>query len=456
MSSRFGEMLLNRRRELGLSIQQVANVIKLRPQIIEYFELGNLAAMPPRGYAQGMIASYARYLGLNPREVVDAYFDELATYERVNNTGAGRFQDSVAEASPHSDNAAGRFMIVNGVPNSRYGQRPPQAGYVSESHSPHEPAPVSAMRPERGPHRLRYGQQRTLPPADGYGRGSDPRRARAQGYRERGAMQAPYRGRPAGYPAGGFSRSQNASRPMPLPGDQRRRAGGGRQGYNVNRGRRGSGGGASGGLAFDNRILLMLLAVALLLVVLVAALLLKSCGPDSSASNEPTVQVQSDSAGSSDSSVEEEDDADVVDASDSSSTDASASSDTDASGSQQTVQQETKVTISIAKGKTSWIEVKLDGQYVYSDTPVGPFEQEYTVTQSIEITVDNPADVVIKKNGEKVRYDSKSSGVGRVSITAPKVVADSDSDATSGQQTDTQTASGSDGDASLDSTSAAA
>lgn len=200
----------------------------------------------------------------------------------------------------------------------------------------------------------------------------------------------------------------------------------------------------------------MLLAVALLLVVLVAALLLKSCGPDSSASNEPTVQVQSDSAGSSDSSVEEEDDADVVDASDSSSTDASASSDTDASGSQQTVQQETKVTISIAKGKTSWIEVKLDGQYVYSDTPVGPFEQEYTVTQSIEITVDNPADVVIKKNGEKVRYDSKSSGVGRVSITAPKVVADSDSDATSGQQTDTQTASGSDGDASLDSTSAAA
>ena len=455
MSSRFGEMLLNRRRELGLSIQQVANVIKLRPQIIEYFELGNLAAMPPRGYAQGMIASYARYLGLNPREVVDAYFDELATYERVNNTGAGRFQDSVAEASPHSDNAAGRFMIVNGVPNSRYGQRPPQAGYVSESHSLHEPAPVSAMRPERGPHRLRYSQQRTLPPADGYGRGSDPHRARAQGYRERGAMQAPYRGRPAGYPAGGFSRSQNDARPMPLPGGQRRRAAGGRQGYNVPRGRRGSGGGASGGSVFDNRILLILLVVALLFVVLVAALLLKSCGSDSSASNEPAVQVQSESADSSDSSEEEEDDAVVVDGGDSSSADAPAGSDANESGSQQAVQQEAKVTISIAKGKTSWIEVKLDGQYVYSDTPVGPFEQEYTVAQSIEITVDNPADVVIKKNGEKVRYDSKSSGVGRVSITAPKVVTDSDSDTTSGQQADTQTASGSDGDDSLDSTSAA-
>ena len=145
----------------------------------------------------------------------------------------------------------------------------------------------------------------------------------------------------------------------------------------------------------------------------------------------------------------------MVDGGDSSSADAPAGSDANESGSQQAVQQEAKVTISIAKGKTSWIEVKLDGQYVYSDTPVGPFEQEYTVAQSIEITVDNPADVVIKKNGEKVRYDSKSSGVGRVSITAPKVVTDSDSDTTSGQQADTQTASGSDGDDSLDSTSAA-
>ena len=48
MSSRFGAMLQNRRRELGMSIQQVSNEIKLRPQTIEYFELGRLDAMPPR------------------------------------------------------------------------------------------------------------------------------------------------------------------------------------------------------------------------------------------------------------------------------------------------------------------------------------------------------------------------------------------------------------------------
>ena len=88
--ARFSEMLLNRRRQLGMSIQQVANVIKIRPQIIEYFENGEFTQMPPRGYAQGMISSYARYLGLNPREVIDAYFDDLYEFEKSARTQAGR------------------------------------------------------------------------------------------------------------------------------------------------------------------------------------------------------------------------------------------------------------------------------------------------------------------------------------------------------------------------------
>ena len=56
MAARFGDMLLEQRRRMGLSIQQVANTIKIRPQIIEFFETGNFASMPPRGYAQGMIS----------------------------------------------------------------------------------------------------------------------------------------------------------------------------------------------------------------------------------------------------------------------------------------------------------------------------------------------------------------------------------------------------------------
>ena len=54
MSRHFGDMLLERRRQMGASIQQVSNIVKIRPQIIEYFETENFAAMPPRGYAQGI------------------------------------------------------------------------------------------------------------------------------------------------------------------------------------------------------------------------------------------------------------------------------------------------------------------------------------------------------------------------------------------------------------------
>ena len=127
MAARFGDMLLEQRRRMGLSIQQVANTIKIRPQIIEFFETGNFASMPPRGYAQGMISSYARFLGLNPREVVNAYFDDLMAYERETSQQGGRFQDAAGYVNSRSSVDNGRFLMVQGGRSTRYGQRPQQA-----------------------------------------------------------------------------------------------------------------------------------------------------------------------------------------------------------------------------------------------------------------------------------------------------------------------------------------
>ena len=120
MAARFGDMLLEQRRRMGLSIQQVANTIKIRPQIIEFFETGNFASMPPRGYAQGMISSYARFLGLNPREVVNAYFDDLMAYERETSQQGGRFQDAAGYVNSRSfdplwtASSAGRLYYRDG------------------------------------------------------------------------------------------------------------------------------------------------------------------------------------------------------------------------------------------------------------------------------------------------------------------------------------------------------
>ena len=64
---RFSEMLFDRRRQLGLSIAQASHVLRLKPQVLQAFEEGDFPSIPKSGYAQGMLSSYARYLGLNTR-----------------------------------------------------------------------------------------------------------------------------------------------------------------------------------------------------------------------------------------------------------------------------------------------------------------------------------------------------------------------------------------------------
>lgn len=83
---RFSEILLERRRELGLSIGQASRILKLREDVLVAFEEGDYDHMPQSGYAQGMLSSYARYLGLNAREIVDLFQEEL--YEHRHGTSS--------------------------------------------------------------------------------------------------------------------------------------------------------------------------------------------------------------------------------------------------------------------------------------------------------------------------------------------------------------------------------
>lgn len=194
MAARFGDMLLEQRRRMGLSIQQVANTIKIRPQIIEFFETGNFASMPPRGYAQGMISSYARFLGLNPREVVNAYFDDLMAYERETSQQGGRFQDAAGYVNSRSSVDNGRFLMVQGGRSTRYGQRPQQAGYITETGSGEE------IRSQRDRFRSTpMPEDRALPAARGVAR--DPR----AGYGDGGYSDRGYRGVSTGRSRGGYA-----------------------------------------------------------------------------------------------------------------------------------------------------------------------------------------------------------------------------------------------------------
>lgn len=432
MTRHFGEMLLERRRQMGASIQQVANVIKIRPQIIEYFETENFAAMPPRGYSQGIIASYARFLGLNPREVVDAYFDALHEYERNGSGGrAGRFQDAAADANPRSSNAAGRYMMVNSVPASRYGQRPPQAGYVSEFSSAHEPVSASRLRP------VNTADSRRRPSQGGY---DSTLRSRTR--------------RPDGYPASDqrdprahASRSQDGRSyrdprgPRGTYPDQRpiRRASGGQSPRGgAGRGQAPRGGSRTPQQGPDMKFL-AIMALGILILIALVMVLLRGCAPKPEAAG---VASSTPSAQKADSKDTSEDSTDVDEGGDSSTDEgddadeASSSEDKTDKSSKDEEPKETIVKVKLKeKGAVAWIEVKLDGKIVLGKQVVGPFEEEFKVETQIDITTNTPSAVAIYKNGDKVRYDTKVSGVGKVSILAPKKeepekVVDSDGDGT--------------------------
>ena len=479
MAARFGDMLLEQRRRMGLSIQQVANTIKIRPQIIEFFETGNFASMPPRGYAQGMISSYARFLGLNPREVVNAYFDDLMAYERETSQQGGRFQDAAGYVNSRSSVDNGRFLMVQGGRSTRYGQRPQQAGYITETGSGEE------IRSQRDRFRSTPApEERALPAARGVAR--DPR----AGYGDGGYSDRGYRGVSSGRPRGGYADadttqvtprlrsqsqtfSQRSSAPRsgqrnyqsrgelaPRSGQRNMQRQGSYRGRSDNNrgrmpqgtGRGGSNRGRGGGRApqnngLDPRIVYAGIgAVALLLIVLIVVLL-RGCGssaPESTPETPVATKTTTKKSSKKTESVDED-------------TDETADESTDSDAAKTTAKKEeneaTKVKISVAKGKTAWIEVKVDGKSVYGAQATGPFEQEYTPESSIEITTSKPSDVTVTKNGEKVRYDTKTSGVARVTITVPKKettdskdgeTTDGNDDANSADGTDAQSTDGTD------------
>lgn len=171
------------------------------------------------------------------------------------------------------------------------------------------------------------------------------------------------------------------------------------------------------------------------LVILVIVLLFRGCTPAKQEETKPTATKTVVASGSTEASSKKSSKSDGSNAD----TIGDSNSSSKKSSSKSKESQVTKVKVKVAKGKTAWIEVKVDGKSVYGAQATGPFEQEYTPESSIEITTSKPSDVTVTKNGEKVRYDTKTSGVARVTITVPKKQSssnDSSKDSASGDSTD--------------------
>lgn len=75
-----GEALKDARENIGLSIEEVASDLKLRPSQIENIETGNIDAFKDVFYLKYFIKDYAKYLGLSYEELIDEFNEYLFDY----------------------------------------------------------------------------------------------------------------------------------------------------------------------------------------------------------------------------------------------------------------------------------------------------------------------------------------------------------------------------------------
>lgn len=97
-----GAYLKGKREAFNISLQEVAQVTRIRRSILEAIENNRYDLLPPKVFAQGFVKSYASYLGLDESEVVKRYAelvevpeaDEKAAEARMPSAGS-RFPSGI-------------------------------------------------------------------------------------------------------------------------------------------------------------------------------------------------------------------------------------------------------------------------------------------------------------------------------------------------------------------------
>ena len=517
---RFSEMLLNRRRQLGLTTSQASKILRLREDVLIAFEEGDFEKMPQSGYAQGMLSSYARYLGLNSRQVTDLFQEEL--YEYVNGSSSHELRRR------SRDGQTGRGVVDYGAASEQssrpkayveyHGLLPTAGGPAGDmgafatttSARPRRSMPLAGSGPSAAES---YGSQSYQEADRGYrqrrpyngssGRGDDGQTQRgSQADRQRRRNMQQRRGRD-GYGAadrlmtddmrtsdysydgrGGLYRRDEVSmrnivpreytddmrfdeqaRPyerastisgrrssrnianMERPNVRRRDAGarnGARgRGSSSSRGRNDKGG--NGFSRFFSDPQRAIFGIVLILAVVLTAILVfsvSSCVNGKNTTSSPkSVSVSSADQSSGTTTTTTNTSTPTSSKSTSSSSSSSSASASSSSSQKSTTESSastytpTVVKVSVESGAYTWLEITSDGVSDVAESVTGPWEREYTVTDSISVQAGDPSSVSVTKNGESVSFTSKASGLGSLSVKGTKApeTTTEDSSSSSGQ-----------------------
>ncbi len=98
--SRVGMTLKRKREQLGITLDRAANDTNVRARLLEIIEQGDFENYPPQGHAVGIITSYARYLELDPRPLLEEFNEEYENYQ---------VSSEIATSAHRTKNGLGRF-----------------------------------------------------------------------------------------------------------------------------------------------------------------------------------------------------------------------------------------------------------------------------------------------------------------------------------------------------------
>src|ERR1700740_294679 len=93
-----GAALRDARHRRGLSLEQLANVTKIRVAALEAIETNRREKLPETIFLRGFLRAYAREVGLNPEETLKQYLGQFEPVTEIVERAAPR---SGAESVEH-------------------------------------------------------------------------------------------------------------------------------------------------------------------------------------------------------------------------------------------------------------------------------------------------------------------------------------------------------------------
>jgi cytoskeleton protein RodZ len=73
----FGSYLKTHREKKGIRLEEIASITKIHLHSLELLETGRWAQLPPEPFIRGFIIAYAKYVGLDPKQAISRYLEEV-------------------------------------------------------------------------------------------------------------------------------------------------------------------------------------------------------------------------------------------------------------------------------------------------------------------------------------------------------------------------------------------